>query len=101
MGKDVAVGVRVETDKVAPLLGRIDIVGHDLAVGHLRKALKDLDRGGAGTLGDVEMIDVGGANKGELGGTDPSPEDNLFVELGGHQLLSSAQIENLKMTRMN
>ena len=86
MGQDVTVCIGVKTDQVAPFLGGIDIVRHDLAVGHGREAVEDLDRLSASTLRDVKMVDRCGADEGELVIGDPSPEDALLVHGGRHEL---------------
>ena len=94
--QDVAVRIRVEADKVAPFAGGVDVIGHDLAVGHLGQPVEDLGSGGARTLCDVEVVDGVGADDGELGVRDPAPEDGLLVDGRRHELGGGTQVKNLQ-----
>jgi len=67
VGEDVPVGVTVEADQVAPLLGGVHVVAHDLAVRHLRKTVEYLHGLSAEAGRDVEVVDGGSADNSQLG----------------------------------
>jgi len=90
---DVLLIGRVEADKEAPLLARVDTIGHDLAVGELLSAIENALRGIL--VGDVHMEDSSLTNKGDLSERHILPVGDDLGDLSLLELLLGVQIEYL------
>ena len=91
---DGLVGALVDADEVAPFLGGVDTVVHDLAVGELGLLLED--SGWGVSVVDVGVVDVLFANDTEGVLVDPAPEAHALVDVALLELGLGVQVENLR-----
>ena len=87
------IGSLVDTNQVAPFLGSVDSVVHDLAGAELGLLLEDL-LWGIGLV-DVGVIDICLADDTKRIFVDPSPESNGLIDLTLLQLGLGVEVEDL------